>query len=63
MTLITIILYIFISVGTGFGYYAYMNEYDDFTEDAMIQGAVICGIFWPIFYLTLIIRKILINLR
>ncbi len=63
MILTTILLYIFISIGTGFGYYSYMDEYDDYTEDAMITGAVICGLFWPIFYLTRIVRKILIKLR
>lgn len=53
------LIYIICAICTGIAYFIHMSKYDSYTEDAEIQGAVICGIFWPIFYIVLILKKII----
>ena len=63
MTFILIVVYLFIAICTGIAYYGYMLVYDNYTEEAMLQGSTICGIFWPIFFMVLIIYNLLVKLR
>lgn len=62
MTFIYIAIYLFVAICTGIAYYLYMLRYDNYTEEAMLQGSTTCGMFWPIFYAVLIIYKLLVKL-
>lgn len=63
MTFIYVGIYLFIAICTGIVYYQYMLKYNNYTEEAMLQGSTICGMFWPVFFMTLLIYKLIFELR
>jgi len=63
MTFIYVSIYLFIAICTGIAYYQYMLNYDNYTEEAILQGSTICGMFWPVFFMVLIIYNLLVKLR
>jgi hypothetical protein len=55
--------YIITAICTGLAFYIFLVKYEDFTEEKTAKFAIISGIFWPLFFLTLIIKRIIIYLK
>lgn len=60
--MILAILYLFVAVSTGFACYSRLYEQGDCTEESMLQGSVVCGLFWPFYFSVKVIKKIIIYL-